>query len=494
MFNYEKHSPQRAALEDALRRMKAKKIAIPVVINGREIYTSETHRQVMPSDHSHVLAEVSQADSLLLEEAITVAVKSRHDWANAPFEDRAAVFLKAADLLSTKYRYEVLAATMLGQGKTVWQAEIDAAAETIDFLRFNVKAAEELRGQQPQLHSNTTWNRIAYRPLEGFVAAISPFNFTAIGANLASAPAIMGNTVLWKPSHTSSLSNYIVFKVLHEAGLPDGVLSFVPADGPTFGNTITASPHLAGINFTGSTKTFNHLWAQVGNNIGKYRSYPRLVGECGGKNFHLVHPSADVKTVINETLRAAFEYQGQKCSACSRLYVPRSLWPEIRDGLVAELKTVHQGQPDDFGAFLSAVIDEPSFSRISAAISKAKNSSDCELIFGGKADSTKGYFVEPTIFQTSDPQNFLMTTELFGPVLTVFEYPDEEWLKTMSLINVTSPYALTGAVFARDRTAVSQASNKLRDAAGNFYVNCKSTGAIVGQQPFGGSRASGLTT
>lgn len=489
MYSYEPGSEHRVALKRAVAMINTA-VEIPVVINGLNHFTANTQRQVMPSQHSHVLAHVSQADELLLEEGINVAVKARHDWAHASFADRAAVLLKAADLMATKHRYELLAATMLGQGKSVWQAEIDIV-EAIDFLRFNVKAMDDLLTHQPELHSNGTWNRLVYRALEGFVAAVSPFNFTAIAANLATAPLIMGNSVLWKPSHTATLSNYLIFQTLREAGLPPGVLNFVPADGPTFGNTITASPSLAAINFTGSTKTFNHLWTQVGQNIASYRSYPRLIGECGGKNFHVVHNSADTGAVVQETVRSAFEYSGQKCSACSRLYVPKSLWPSIQEGLWTELAGLKLGQSDDFSVFTSAVIDQPAYNRITRAITAAKASPENTLIYGGTFDSSLGYFVNPTVIQCSNPQDPLLTSEIFGPVLAVYVYPDEEWLKTLSLVNATSPYALTGAVFARDRQAISQATSKLQDAAGNFYVNCKSTGAIVGQQPFGGSRSSG---
>lgn len=491
VYDYGPGSPEREKLKKQLAVTRDTVREIPVVIGGKEYYTDNVTEQVIPSDHSKVIARIHQADESLIRHAIKVAMQTRKEWMATPWEHRAGIFLKAADLVSTSRRPEILAATMLGQGKTVYQAEIDAAAETIDFLRFNVKYANEIYGQQPEHHSTHVWNRIEYRPLEGFVAAISPFNFTAIGANLATAPAIMGNTVLWKPAKTSMLSNYVFYQSLLEAGLPEGVINFVPAGGLEFGKIITTSPDLAAINFTGSTATFNWLWKKVAENLDVFRVYPRLIGECGGKNFHIIHPSAtDIDNVINATIRSAFEYQGQKCSAVSRMYVPESLWPRIKDGLVKGANQMKVGQPDEFSSFFSAVIDQISFDEIAGFIDRAKGR-NMELLAGGNYDASTGYFVQPTIFVTKDPHDELMEHEIFGPVLTIYVYPDDQWKETLQIVNDTSPYALTGSIFASKRTAIMEAHEALYDAAGNMYINAKSTGAVVGQQPFGGSRASG---
>lgn len=515
MLNYAVDSNERVQLAKAIDQMLGEVADIPIIIGGKEYRTSRTAEQRMPSDHKHLLAKFSKADESLSQKAIDAALQAKQSWSNLPAEVRAGIILRAADLLSTKYRYQVLAATILGQGKNTWQAEIDAAAELADFWRFGVKYMHELYNNQPVDHSATVWNRIEYRPLEGFIYAISPFNFTAIGGNLSSAPALMGNTVIWKPSNTAILSNYLVFKVLQEAGLPEGVINFVPEDGPLLSKVLLNSPDLAGIHFTGSTAVFQSLWQTVGNNIASYRSYPRLIGETGGKNFHMVHPSADKLSVLNQTIRSAFEYSGQKCSACSRLYVPASWWNadseqpinlindpltktkiNFKKQLIEQTQKIidnHMGQPQHNATFVSAVIDEPSFKRISSAIERVKQDgkSKAEILVGGGYDSSKGWFIQPTIIVTRDSNYYTLTTELFGPVLTVFVYEDADYEETLKLVDSSTKYALTGALFAQDTYAQQIGYNALRNAAGNFYVNDKSTGAVVGQQPFGGARGSG---
>jgi 1-pyrroline-5-carboxylate dehydrogenase len=490
MQAYAPGSRERAALEAALRRTRAEVVEVPCVVGGRKVFTGIVDEQVMPTNHTHVLARFHKATPELVAEAITESQAARKTWASTPFEERAAIFRKAADLISIKHRYDINAATMLGTGKNVWQAEIDSAAESIDFLRLNTKFAEQIYDVQPPLNSPQVWNRMKYRELEGFVVAISPFNFCAIGTNLSAAPALMGNTVLWKPSSTSILSNYRTYEVLLEAGLPQGVISFLPSDGKVIGAAID-HPMFAGLHFTGSTATFNTLWSQIGSNLPKYRSYPRIVGETGGKNFHLVHPSADLDHAVFNTVRSAFEYQGQKCSACSRLYVPKSLWTQFKDKLVGAVESIKVGQPDDFSVFMTAVIDKKSFSKVTGYIDRAKASPSCEIIAGGTYDGSAGYFVRPTVIVTTDPHYESMKEEIFGPVLTVFVYEDAEWTNTLALIDSTCPYALTGAIFAKDRVALRDAEEHLRHAAGNLYLNDKSTGAVVGEQPFGGARMSG---
>lgn len=457
---------------------------------GKEIFTGDVEEQVCPSDHGHVIARFHKASPELMKEAIQASFEAKTNWANTPFEHRAMVFKKAGDLIAGKYRPRIMATTMLGTGKTVWQAEIDAAVESVDFLRLNNKFAERIYNEQPPLNSPNTWNRMRYRELEGFVVAISPFNFCAIGANLCAAPALMGNTVLWKPSNTSILSNYVTHQIFQEAGLPQGVVNFLPCD-PKVASVAINHRDLGGLHFTGSTKTFNTLWSQIGTNIGNYRSYPRIVGETGGKNFHLIHCSADVQHAVNSTVRGAFEYQGQKCSATSRLYVPKSLWPEFKKQMLDKIATIHMGQPDDMSTFMTAVIDKVAFKKHSDYIEGAKASSECEIIAGGKCDSTKGYFVEPTVIVTTNPNYKTMQEEIFGPVLTVFVYDDNEYENVFKLIDNATPYALTGSFFARDRNAIVHAEQALRHNAGNFYINDKSTGAVVGEQPFGGARGSG---
>lgn len=484
-------SPERDALQKALKELKGQTEAIPCVVGDEEVWTSDVRYQASPFNHGHKVAKFCYANKALLHRAIGAALAARREWDLKPVADRAQVFLKAADLLSGPRRAEVLAKTMVGQGKTVIQAEIDAAAELIDFFRFNAKFAVELEGEQP-LSVPPSTNSVLYRGLEGFVAAISPFNFTAIGGNLAGTPALMGNVVLWKPSDTAMLASYAVYRILREAGLPPNIIQFVPADGPTFGDTVTSSEHLCGINFTGSVPTFKHLWKQVAQNLDRFRTFPRLAGECGGKNFHFVHRSADVDSVVSGTLRSAFEYGGQKCSACSRLYAPRSLWPQIKGRLLEELSGIKVGNPaEDFGTFFSAVIDAKSFSRIRKWLGHARSSPSLTILAGGQCDDSVGYFVEPCIVETKDPQDPIMKEEIFGPVLAVYVYPDEEYKETLRLVDSTSSYGLTGAVFAQDKDVLQEATELLRNAAGNFYINDKSTGSVVGQQPFGGARASG---
>lgn len=417
-------------------------------------------------------------------------------WESLPFADRAAVFLKAADLISTKYRYELMAATILGQGKNTWQAEIDAAAELVDFLRFNVRYAEELYSQQPPFNSAGVWNRLEYRALEGFVYAISPFNFTAIGGNLPGAPALMGNVVIWKPSPSAVASNYLIHQIFLEAGMPPGVIQFVPGDAEEVTKVVFAHRQFAGLHYTGSTAVFRKLYGQIAGGIaeGKYKGYPRIVAETGGKNFHLIHRSADVENAVINTIRGAFEYQGQKCSACSRAYVPASIWDEFKSRIVSETEKLRVGPPEDFSNFIGAVIHEASFKKLVQVIDEAKNDKDLELITGGKYDSSKGYFVHPTIYVTKTSSHSYLSTEFFGPILTIYVYEDSSpsaFEDICQTVDQSSDYGLTGAVFARDRAAIRYAEEALRNSAGNFYINCKSTGAVVGQQPFGGARASG---
>ena len=485
---YERGSQERVALEAALRDCKSSVVEIPCVINGKEYYTNDVQVQTMPSDKKHVLAKFHRATPAVVQEAIAASKEAKMHWATMPFEHRAMIMRRAGDLIAGKYRARLNACTMLGTGKTVWQAEIDAAVETVDFLRLNTHFAQEIYAMQPPLHSPNTWNRLEYRELEGFVLAISPFNFCAIGVNLPTAPALMGNVCLWKPASTSVLSNYVAYQVLLEAGLPPGVISFLPAAGNVAGDAINHQD-FAGLHFTGSTATFNQLWKQIAGNLGKYKSYPRIVGETGGKNFHLVHPSAaaDVDHVVNNTLRAAFEYQGQKCSACSRLYVPRNLWESgFKDKLVERVGGIKLGQADDMSSFMTAVIDASAFRDHKAYIDGAKASPDCTILVGGNCDDSVGYFVEPTVIVTTNPRYTTMSQEIFGPVLTVYVYDDSQgtayWEDVLTLVDSTSPYALTGAVFARDRDAITIASAKLRHACGNYYINDKCTGAVVGEQ------------
>ena len=490
VLSYAPGSPERAALKAELARLAATVTEIPVVVGGKEIRSAKTVDVVMPHDHKHVIARVHQADAAAVQGAIKASLAARQEWSEWSFEARAAVFLKAADLLAGPWRATVNAATMLGQSKTAFQAEIDAACELIDFLRFNVHFAERVYKEQP-ISPAQTWNRLDHRPLEGFVYAITPFNFTAIGGNLPSAPALMGNVVVWKPAATASLSNYFIYRIFEEAGLPPGVINFVPGGAAMVSDTLLADEHLAGIHFTGSTEVFQTLWQTVAKNLKQYRTYPRLVGETGGKDFVVAHRSADPAALAVALVRGAFEYQGQKCSAASRAYVPAGLWPAVRDRMVAMLKEIKLGDVADFRNFLGAVIDRKAFDRIKGYLDEAKKAKGVNIVFGGTCDDSKGYFVEPTLVQVDDPKYRMMCEEIFGPVLTVHVYPDADWEKTLEVVNATSPYALTGAVFAKDRSALQTADRVLRNAAGNFYLNDKPTGAVVGQQPFGGARASG---
>lgn len=491
ILEFKEGSKERTELQKVLEELRGKTEEIPCVVGDEHVWTKDIRYQLSPFNHSHKVAKFCYADKDLLNRAILASVAARREWDLKPVQDRAQVLFKAADIISGPKRAELLAKTMIGQGKTVVQAEIDAAAELIDFFRFNAKYALDLQQQQP-LDCESSTNTTLYRGLEGFVAAVAPFNFTAIGGNLAGTPALMGNVVLWKPSDTAMSASYTVYKVLRESGLPPNIIQFVPADGPVFGDTVTASEHLAGINFTGSVPTFKRLWKQVAQNLDRYRNFPRVGGECGGKNFHFVHKSADVRSVVMGTIRSAFEYGGQKCSACSRMYVPDTLWPQIKKDLLTVHKELRVGDPvDDFDTFFSAVIDDKSFGRISKWLEHAKSSPNLTVLAGGHCDGSKGYFVEPTIIETKDPQDPIMNEEIFGPVLTVYVYRENQYKDVLKLIDSTSPYALTGSVFAQDKNVVDEAAKTLRNAAGNYYVNDKSTGSIVAQQPFGGSRASG---
>ncbi|XP_011305296.1 delta-1-pyrroline-5-carboxylate dehydrogenase, mitochondrial [Fopius arisanus] len=492
VLTYKKNSPERQELEKTLSRLSNSLEDVPIVIGDEEIRTDRVQYQPMPHNHSKKIAKYYHATPDLIKRAINVATKTQREWERVAIDTRMKIWLKAAELMCGKYRQELNASTMLGQSKTVIQAEIDSAAELIDFFKIHsyfVKDALKYKPISP--NPSETLNSMRYRGMDGFIAAVSPFNFTAIGGNLAYTPALMGNGVLWKPSDTAILSNWTIFKICREAGVPPGVVNFVPAHGPDFGNTITASPYLAGINFTGSVPTFNRLWTQVGQNISVYKNYPKLVGECGGKNYHFVHPSADVRSVVTGTIRSAFEYNGQKCSACSRMYVPRSLWGDIKKGLIEERENLKVGDVQDFSVFTSAVIDAAAFKRISGYIEHAKKSNQLEIIGGGGYDDSVGYFVQPTIIQTKDPKDRIMTEEIFGPVLAIYVYEDSKLEDTMKLVESSTPYALTGAIFTQDEEWARKALEEFKYTAGNFYVNDKSTGSVVGQQPFGGSRMSG---
>ncbi|MFZ5468809.1 MAG: L-glutamate gamma-semialdehyde dehydrogenase [Myxococcota bacterium] len=492
VLGYAPQSPERAELKDALGRMSDARIEIPLVIGGQQVRTGKTSEARMPHRHAQVLATVHEADASHVEQAIAAAMKAKSEWAATPFHDRAAIFLRAAELLATRYRPLLNAATMLGQSKTAHQAEIDAAVESIDFLRFNVHFAEQLLSNQP-LSGPLMWNMTDYRPLDGFVLAVTPFNFTSIGLNLPTAPALMGNTVVLKPAGTAIYSAWYVMELLREAGLPDGVINFVPGKGSTIGNTAIPHPDLGGIHFTGSTGTFQHMWRQVGENIARYKQYPRLVGETGGKDFIFAHPSAvdDLEALAVAIVRGGFEYQGQKCSAVSRVYLPESVWAKLRPRLLQLISELKVGDVGDFRNFMGAVIDEASFKNVSSYIELAKKGGEATIIAGGETDRREGWFVRPTLVQLSNPRHRIMCEEIFAPLVGVFVYPDAKYVETLRECDQAASYALTGAVFARDRKAISIATRELRHAAGNFYINDKPTGAVVGQQPFGGSRASG---
>ena len=486
--SYAPGSPERMELKARLAAMEKERPDIPLVVGGEHLRTGSTAHAVMPHDHRHVTADFHQARPEDVQRAVRAAAEAHREWSNWSWEDRAAVFLKAAELLATTWRQTLNAATMLGQSKTAYQAEIDSACELIDFFRFNVQFAQELYTEQP-LSDRSMWNQMDYRALEGFVYAVTPFNFTAIAGNLPASAALMGNTVIWKPSHTAMLSNWHIMRLLEEAGIPPGVINFLPGDARMISDALLAHPDLAGVHFTGSTAVFNGMWETIGRNMGRYRSYPRIVGETGGKDFIVAHASADPQALAVGMVRGAFEYQGQKCSAASRAYVPRSLWPAVRDRVVAMMDQLRVGDVRDFRNFMGAVIDRRAFDRISGYLAHAK--AHATILAGGTADDSTGFFVQPTLVQTDDPGYQLMCEEVFGPVLAVHVYDDARWEDTLRIVDQTSPYALTGAVFARDRKAVKQAMVALRNAAGNFYVNDKPTGAVVGQQPFGGARGSG---
>ncbi len=487
---YAKGSAERSSLKAELDRMAGEQIEIPLIIGGQEVRTGDVDRAVMPHDHGQVLATFHQGSAETVDQAAKACKAAEKQWQQTPWEHRAAVFLKAADLLAGPWRDRINAATMLGQSKNAFQAEIDAACELIDFFRFNVHYMREIYAEQPE-SAPGCWNRIEQRGLEGFVFAVTPFNFTSIAGNLPTAPALMGTTALWKPASTAVVSGYWIMKLLEEAGLPPGVINFVPGSGPTIGGPAIAHQDLAGVHFTGSTGVFQGMWKAIGENIHGYRCYPRIVGETGGKDFIFAHPSADMEALVTATVRGAFEYQGQKCSAASRAYIPRSIWPEFKDRLVAEIQQIRMGDPRDFTNFMNAVIDRKAFQTISGYIDYAKEQSDAEILCGGECDMSQGYFIQPTVIVTTNPTFKTMVEEIFGPVLTVFVYDDDKLDETLTSCDTASSYALTGAIFSQDRYAAVHMASRLEQSAGNFYINDKPTGAVVGQQPFGGGRASG---
>ena len=488
--SYAPGSPERAKVAETYKAMWNAQVEVPLYIGSEEIKTGDTKKMSAPHDHQHVVGVYHQADRALVEKAITEALEARKKWAALSWENRASIFLKAAELLAGPYRAKINAATMIAQSKTIHQAEIDSACELIDFLRYNVEFMTKIYADQPASTSDM-WNRVEYRPLEGFVYAITPFNFTAIAGNLPSSAALMGNVVVWKPAATQVYSANVIMQVFKEAGLPDGVINMVMGDSGMVSDVVLSSPHLAGVHFTGSTGVFNDIWKTIGNNIATYKTYPRIVGETGGKDFIIAHPSANAKQVATGITRGAFEFQGQKCSAASRVYIPQSLWPAVKSNLEADLASMKMGSPEDMSNFITAVISEASFDKLARYIDQAKNDSDAEVIMGGNYDKSKGYFIEPTVILTTNPKYTTMETELFGPVVTIYVYEDAKWTETLKLVDETSEYALTGAVFSQCRYAVEEATVALQNAAGNFYINDKPTGAVVGMQPFGGARGSG---
>ena len=490
VLSYAPGSKERAELKRALEEARSKEEDIPMYIGSEEVRTGKKIPLRPPHDHHHVLGYFHEGDKSHVETAINAATGAKEAWQNMAWEQRASIFLKAADLLAGPYRAKINAATMLGQSKNAFQAEIDSACELIDFLRFNVSYMTEIYAQQPQ-SAPGVWNRIEQRPLEGFVFAITPFNFTAIAGNLPSSAALMGNTVLWKPAYTQVFAANVIMKVFKEAGLPDGVINLIYVHGPEAGEVVFNHPDFGGIHFTGSTKVFQNIWKTIGTNIHKYKSYPRIVGETGGKDFIVAHKSANAQELATAIVRGAFEYQGQKCSAASRAYIPENLWPQVKTSVQDSLKEIKMGGVEDFGNFFNAVIDETSFDKIAKYIDNAKQSDLVEIIAGGNYDKSKGYFIEPTVLLSKDPSYVTMCEEIFGPVITIYVYQPERFEETLELVDQTSPYALTGAVFSKDRYAIELATKKLVNAAGNFYINDKPTGAVVGQQPFGGARASG---
>ncbi len=490
VLNYAPGSKERAELKAALAEARSKELDVPMYIGNEEVRTGNKVRMSPPHDHKHTLGHFHQGDKSHVTKAIDAALAAKSKWEDLAWEQRAAIFLRAADLIAGPYRAKLNAATMLGQSKNAYQAEIDAACELIDFLRFNVKFMTQIYSDQP-VSGKGMWNRIEYRPLEGFVFALTPFNFTAIAGNLPTSAAMMGNVVVWKPANTQVYAANVLMEIFQKAGLPDGVINLVFVSGPDAGDVIFSHPDFAGIHFTGSTGVFQNVWKTIGNNIHKFKTYPRIVGETGGKDFIMIHKSAEPEMTATAIVRGAFEYQGQKCSAASRVYVPSNLWPAIKAKMVADMATFKMGPTEDFGNFINAVIDEKSFDKIAGYIEEAKKDSNCEIIAGGTYDKSAGYFVAPTVIVTKDPKYKTMCEEIFGPVLTVYVYDAEKFEETLILVDSTSEYALTGSIIAEDRYAIELATKKLRNAAGNFYINDKPTGAVVGQQPFGGARASG---
>ena len=488
--SYAPGSPERKAVKDTYKTMFNSKVEVPLYINGEDVKTGNTRTMSPPHDHKHIVGEYHIADQKHVDAAIATALEARKSWSQMPWEQRAGIFLKAAELIAGPYRAKINAATMIAQSKTVHQAEIDAACEFIDFLRFNVQFMTDIYMEQPESTSDA-WNRVEYRPLEGFTYAVTPFNFTAIAGNLPACMALMGNVVVWKPSDSQVYSAKVIMDVFEEAGVPAGVINVVFGDPVMITNTVLASPDFSGLHFTGSTFIFKELWKQIGNNIHNYKTYPKIVGETGGKDFIVAHKSADAKQVATAIARGAFEFQGQKCSAASRAYIPKGIWADVKKYLLADIKSFKMGSPEDMGNFITAVIHEGSFDKLAKYIDGAKADSDAEIIAGGGYDKSKGYFIEPTVIVTSDPKYTTMCTELFGPVITIYVYEDAAFSETLKLVDETSEYALTGAIIASDRYAVEEATKALQNSAGNFYINDKPTGAVVGQQPFGGARASG---
>jgi len=490
VLSYAPGSPEKLRLKEVLGLLKKETIDVPMYIGGNEVRTGKLVAMRPPHEHAHILGHFHEGDATHVRDAIHAALEARASWASLSWESRAQIFLKAADLIAGKYRPFINGTTMLGQSKSVYQAEIDSACETIDFLRFNVHFLSEIYRLQP-VSASGLHNRMEYRPLEGFVLAVSPFNFTAIGANLPTSAALCGNVVVWKCAHTQVYSAQMFMRILKEAGLPDGVINLIYVDGPTLGEVCFSHPDFAGVHFTGSTGVFNHMWKTIGANTGKYKSYPRIVGETGGKDFVMVHRSADVDVTVTALLRGAFEYQGQKCSAASRAYIPSNLADEIRQNLVKGIESFRMGTVEDFTNFINAVIDEKAFERISGYIENARNAPHARILAGGHHDRTTGYFISPTLIETTDPNFVTMCEEIFGPVLTMYVYESDQFEQTLDLLDRTSPYALTGSIIAQDRSAIEHATTRLSQSAGNFYINDKPTGAVVGQQPFGGARASG---
>jgi len=488
--SYAPNSPEKAAVLAAYKKMWNETIDVPMYIGSEEVRTNNTKTMSAPHDHQHIVGKYHLAEKSHVDNAISAALEARKEWSQMPWEHRAAIFLKAAELIAGPYRARINAATMIAQSKNIFQAEIDASCELIDFLRYNVEFMTQIYNDQPTSNSDV-WNKVEYRPLEGFVYAITPFNFTAIAANLPASAALMGNTVVWKPSDSQVFSAKIIIDIFKEAGVPDGVINVVFGDPVMISDTIFDHPDFAGVHYTGSTYVFKEIYKKIGNNIHTYKTYPRIVGETGGKDFIVAHPSANVKQVVTGIVRGAFEFQGQKCSAASRAYIPQSMWAAAKEQLVSDVKSFKMGSPEDFGNFITAVIHEGSFDKLASYIDQAKKDSDAEILVGGNYDKSKGYFIEPTVIVTTNPKYETMCTELFGPVITIYVYEDAKWSETLKLVDETSEYALTGAIFSRDRYATVEATKALENAAGNFYINDKPTGAVVGMQPFGGARASG---